>query len=85
MTTANVMQFALDKSMNTTNDADPRFIEEGNSIIFPMVNCRVHVSWKDKFEGMTIPQARRKIKRFQSRKAQNEMIHYLKVKNIIRL
>lgn len=71
--------------MNLTNDPDPRFIEEGSTIIFPIANCRVHVSWKDKFQGMTIPQARRKIKRFQSHKAQNEMIHYLKVKNIIRL
>ena len=67
-----------------TNDTDARFIEEGNMIIFPMANCRVHITWKDKFEGMTIPQARRTIKRFQSRKAQNEMIHYLKVKGIIR-
>ncbi len=71
--------------MNVTKDTDPRFIEEGITIIFPIANCRVHVSWKDKFQGMTIPQARRIIKRFQSRKAQNEMIHYLKVKNIIRI
>jgi hypothetical protein len=70
--------------MEIQNDADPRFIEEGNTIIFPMANCRVYITWKDKFEGMTIPQARRTIKRFQSKRAQNEMIHYLKVKGIIR-
>tara|TARA_R110000868_G_scaffold281159_1_gene541517 strand:- start:470 stop:622 length:153 start_codon:yes stop_codon:yes gene_type:complete len=48
-----------------------------------MANRRVYITWKDKFEGMTIPQARRTIKRFQWHKAQNEMIHYLKVKGII--
>ena len=69
--------------MDTPDNVDPRFIEEGSMIIFPMANCRVHVSWKDKFQGMTVPQARRKIKRFQSKRAQDEMIHYLKVKNII--
>jgi hypothetical protein len=70
--------------METPDHTDPRFIEEGNMIIFPMANCRVYITWKDKFEGMTIPQARRKIKRFQSHRAQNEMIHYLKVKGIIK-
>ncbi len=71
-------------SMETSDDTDPRFIEEGDMIIFPMANCRVYITWKDKFEGMTVPQARRKIKRFQSKRAQDEMIHYLKVKGIIR-
>jgi hypothetical protein len=70
--------------MDTPDNVDPRFIEEGSMIIFPMANCRVHVLWKDKFQGMTVPQARRIIKRFQSKRAQDEMIHYLKVKNIIR-
>jgi hypothetical protein len=70
--------------METSDDTDPRFIEEGDMIIFPMANCRVYITWKDKFEGMTVPQARRKIKIFQSKRAQDEMIHYLKVKGIIK-
>jgi hypothetical protein len=70
--------------METPEHNDSRFTEEGSMIIFPMANCRVHVSWKDKFAGLTIPEARRKMKRFQSKRAQNEMIHYLKVKGIIK-
>ncbi len=64
----------------------PRFIEEGNSVIFPGNKARHHISFINTYKGLTIPQARRKMKTlWAGRSMQNEMIHYLKSKHLLKL
>lgn len=63
-----------------------RFIEEGDSIFFPRVGRCVHKDFWKKYEGMTIPEARRKMRTiWNTQSSQDEMIHYLKHKKAIRL
>ena len=62
-----------------------RFIEEGDTIIFIKINQRMHKSFAATYTGLTIPQARRKMKKlWATRSVQNEMIHYLKEKNLLK-
>lgn len=61
-----------------------RYIENDNDVFFPKINARPHKSVWKKYSGMTIPDARRMMKRYWIPKsAQNEYIHYLKNKSII--
>ena len=66
-------------------DSDPpRFIEDGNSVIFPRNNARHHLSFINTYTGLTIPKARRKMKSlWAGRSLQNDMIHYLKSKHLL--
>ncbi len=62
----------------------PRFIEDGNSVIFPKSGVRHHVSFVNTYKGLTIPQARRKMKSlWAGHSLQNDMIHYLKSKHLL--
>lgn len=64
----------------------PRFIEEGDEIIFPKNKSRHHISFVKTYTGLTIPQARRKMKTLWAwRSLQNDMIHYLKCKNLLKI
>jgi hypothetical protein len=63
----------------------PRFIEEGDSVIFQKVGGRHHISFVETYRGLSIPSARRKMKSlWAGHSLQNEMIHYLKTKNILK-
>jgi len=63
-----------------------RFIEEGNTVFFPKNNARHHVSFINTYRGMTLMQARRKMKSlWAGHSLQNEMIHYLKYKKALRI
>lgn len=62
----------------------PRFIEDGNSVVFPKYNRRAHVNFQNTYRGMTYSQARRKMRSLWNEHGlQDDMIHYLKEKNII--
>ncbi|MDB4314439.1 hypothetical protein N9955_00260 [bacterium] len=64
---------------------DKRYKIEGNSIFFNDVDICLHKSFCLKFKGLTIPQTRRKLKKEMGweRKAQDEIIHFLKSEGII--
>lgn len=83
----NLDQNTIDhESKNNTRRDQPRFIEEGNSVIFPKVGARHHISFVETYRGLSIPGARRKMKSlWAGHSLQNEMIHYLKSKNILKL
>lgn len=64
--------------------SDHRFVEEGVSVCFPKNNARHHVSFAKTYKGMTIPQARRKMRSlWAGHSLQDEMIHYLREKKHI--
>jgi hypothetical protein len=57
--------------------------ENGNSIIFPVGLC-FHKSFIKTYNGLSIINTRRKLKVWYTKSQQNQIIHYLKDKNIIR-
>jgi ASC-1-like (ASCH) protein len=60
---------------------DHRFIEEGDSVYFPKNKARHHISFVKTYQGMTIIQARRKMKSlWAGHSLQDEMLHYLRTK-----
>jgi hypothetical protein len=62
-----------------------RYIEDGESVHFVKTGSLHHRSFINTYRGMSIPQARRKMKSlWASRSLQNEMIHYLKEKCHVR-
>jgi len=61
-----------------------RFYETDKSIVFPKLQFCFHKSFVKTFKGKTIIQARRVLKMYYTRSQQDEIIHYLKIKNIIR-
>ena len=83
----NLDQNTIDhESKNNTRCNQPRFIEEGDSVIFPKVRARHHISFVETYRGLSIPGARRKMKGlWAGHSLQNEMIHYLKTKNVLKL
>lgn len=61
-----------------------RYIETDVDVFFPKTNTRHHKSFIETYRGMSVSQARRKMKQlWAGRSSQNEMIHYLKQKGII--
>ena len=74
-----------DVGLGVYDNPPPRFIEEGNSVIFPRNKARHHISFVNTYRGMTIPEARRKMRFFQGHSMQNDMIHYLKYRNLLKV
>ena len=70
----------------TESKSFERFFEVGDSVFFPKVDRCVHKSFYKKYVGMTIPEARRKMRTiWNTQSHQDEMIHYLKHKRLLRL
>lgn len=64
--------------------SEPRYTVDGNIIYFHRTKTRVHTSFVYTYENMSIPQARRKMKKFHTHSQQDEMIHYLKINGHIK-
>ena len=78
-------QYCNDVQEGKYDSDPPRFIEEGNSVIFPRNRARHHILFAEKYRGMSIPEARRKMRRlWAGHSLQNDMIHYLRAKNLLR-
>jgi hypothetical protein len=70
------------KSVPCINES--RFIEDGNSVFFPNVRLCLHKSFVRRFIGVrTASRARQVMKKHFTHSQKDEIIHYLKQKNII--
>lgn len=61
-----------------------RYNETNSSIFFTKAGLCFHRSFERRFYNLTIPEARAKLRRSFSHAQQNEIIHYLKEKKIIK-
>lgn len=68
----------------TTFGESERYVESGNCVIFPKVGLRFHKSFSDRYEGMDIVSAKRKLKPWFTHSQKDEICHYLKNNGIIR-
>jgi hypothetical protein len=57
-------------------------IENGNNVIFPQ-EFIFYKGFVNTYKGMTVIQARRKLKNYYHRSMQDEIIRYLKQKGVI--
>ncbi len=61
-----------------------RFIETDIDVYFPKHGRRHHVRFVLPYRGLTIPQARRKMKQaWYSHSFQDDVVHYLKQKGVL--
>ena len=72
----------LSRKSQTMTEEQPMFIEEGQSVFFPRVGLCLHKSFSDKFKNLTYPQARRKLRKSFTHSQQDDIMHYLKNKEI---
>lgn len=61
-----------------------RYDESETSVFFHKVGVVFHKSFSNRFSGLTIPQARSKLRKSFGHSIQDEVIHYLKDKKIIK-
>jgi len=64
--------------------SDPRYIVSGKNVIFTRRRFVFHITFSENYAGMTIIEARRKLKKYYTKGEQDEIIHYLKTNNILK-
>lgn len=62
----------------TLNPSPPRYNIQGQSIFFPRSKMVLHISFGERFRGMTISKARRSMKGIFTKSQKDDIIHYLK-------
>jgi hypothetical protein len=65
-------------------DVVVRFDEKGDNVFFPKVGLCFHKNFQKRFVNKTISVARRSLKDYFAKSQQNDIIHYLKTKRIIK-
>jgi hypothetical protein len=61
-----------------------RYHETQTSVFFTKIKLCFHKSFRKKYQGMTYSQVRRVLRKSFTKAAQDEIIHYLRDKYIIR-
>jgi hypothetical protein len=61
-----------------------RYTETNTSVFFHKTGCVFHRSFAQRYYGLSIVSARQKAKKWHTHAQQDEIIHYLKSKNLIK-
>ena len=60
-----------------------RYYFSGVNVVFPRHGFVFHINFHEAYRDLTVISARRKLKQFYTKGAQNDIIHYLKEQKYI--
>jgi|APGre2960657373_1045057.scaffolds.fasta_scaffold537722_1 hypothetical protein len=63
---------------------DSRYFVSGNHVIFTRHRFVFYITFGQNYAGMTLIEARRKLKKYYTKSEQNDILHYLKTNNILK-
>jgi len=70
--------------MTIEQPINERYYVSGQNVIFIRHRFILHINICKNYNGLTLIEARRKLKRHYTKSEQNEILHYLKNNNILK-
>lgn len=80
----NTILNAIRNTVSMMDTSGDRFIEQGDSVIFPRSGFCFHKSFVKRFKGMTFIRAKQKMKHQFTHAQKDDIVHYLKAKGIVK-
>jgi len=71
--------------MTTHHQLNERYYVSGQNVVFTRRRFIFHITFAENYTGMSVIEARRKLKRHYTKGEQNEILHYLKTNNYLKV